>query len=240
MKTSAPSASLAFTTLLVALGIVVAATAQQPPQPKVTKEDVKRVERLAEEGNVRAMFNLGYYHEMGLGGLPVNNTQAMRWYELAANRGDTGAQYNLGLMHANGRGTPKNPKEALHWFKRAADAGDAQAQYNLAIMYDQGHAGDRGRLEATHWFKESAERGHAKAQYTLGTMYLNGQNIVRDPVEGYKWMSLAADQGLAEAVLDQRELWKKLGDSEVRAGQSRAVHFKPRSGPVSEPVNRRR
>lgn len=220
--------------------LVVAPVVAQPAKPEVTKEDVKRMERLAESGNARAMFNLGVYFENGRGGLPVNYTQALYWYEKAALAGDLGAQYNLGLMHAHGRGTPKNPKEALYWFKRAAEAGDAQSQYNLAVMYDQGHAGDRGRLEATHWFKEAAERGHAKSQYTLAVMYLNGQGVTRDPVEGYKWMSLAADQGLAEAVIDQRELWKKLAESEVRAGQSRVAHFKVKTGPVADPVNRRR
>lgn len=228
-------------TFVAIFGLICGTTlTQAQTQGTVTKEEVKRIEGLAESGNVKAMFNMGVYFEHGQGGLPVNNAQAMKWYERAAMKGDLGAQYNLGLMHANGRGTPKNPKEAIYWFRKAADAGDAGAQYNMGVMYDQGFAGDRGRLEATHWFKEAASRGHAKSQYTLGVMYLNGQGVNRDKVEGVKWLTLAADQGLAEAVIDKRELSKKLEISEMTAGESRAISFKVKSGPVADPVNRKK
>ena len=65
----------------------------------------------------------------------------MKWYRLAADQGDAGAQYNLGVMYDNGQGVPQNYAEAVKWYRLAADQGDASAQYNLGVMYDNG----RGR-----------------------------------------------------------------------------------------------
>ena len=39
----------------------------------------------------------------------------------------TGALFNLGIMHAGGRGAPRDPVQAHMWFALAAARGDAQA-----------------------------------------------------------------------------------------------------------------
>ena len=59
----------------------------------------------------------------------------MKWYRLAADQGDVGAQYNLGVMYDEGRGVPEDVKEALKWYRLAADQGVADVQYNLGRMY---------------------------------------------------------------------------------------------------------
>ena len=40
----------------------------------------------------------------GIRAVGVHDAEAARWYRLAADQGHAGAQYNLGLMYANGRG----------------------------------------------------------------------------------------------------------------------------------------
>ena len=37
-------------------------------------------------------------------GVPENDTEAVKWYRKAAEQGDASAQYNLGVMYANGWG----------------------------------------------------------------------------------------------------------------------------------------
>ena len=37
-------------------------------------------------------------------GVPQNYAEALKWYRLAADQGDADAQYNLGVMYANGQG----------------------------------------------------------------------------------------------------------------------------------------
>ena len=62
----------------------------------------------------------GYMYDTGEG-VPKNDTEAVRWYRMAAEQGDATAQVNLGLMYANGRGVPQNNTEAVRWFRMAAE-----------------------------------------------------------------------------------------------------------------------
>ena len=55
-----------------------------------------------------------------------------------AKAGDHDAQYNLGIMYAEGQGVPQDYKKAAEWFTRAADQGEALAQTSLGVMYDKG------------------------------------------------------------------------------------------------------
>src|ERR1017187_3210827 len=52
-------------------------------------------------------------------------------------RGDcvfcSGAQFNLGLMYANGEGVTQNYAEAARWYRKAADQGDAKAQVTVQV-----------------------------------------------------------------------------------------------------------
>ena len=58
---------------------------------------------------------------------------------IEAKHGNSRAQYNLGLMYANGIGVPKNYELAADWFRNAAEQGYAKAQYCLSVMYYKGH-----------------------------------------------------------------------------------------------------
>jgi TPR repeat protein len=57
---------------------------------------------------------------------------------LAANQGHAQAQYNLGVMHANGEGVQQDFTKAVKWYRLAADQGDAKAQFNLGAMHANG------------------------------------------------------------------------------------------------------
>ena len=67
-----------------------------------------------------------------------DDATAFRLFRPLAEKGNPGAQFNLGFMYANGRGVPKNYVEALKWYRPAADQGFASAQHNLGIMYANG------------------------------------------------------------------------------------------------------
>ena len=43
-----------------------------------------------------------------------------------AEAGDPDAQYNLGVMYANGRGVTQDDTEAVRWYRLAADPGYAR------------------------------------------------------------------------------------------------------------------
>ena len=68
-------------------------------------------------------------------GVPQDYAEAVGWFRKAAEQGDAGAQFNLGLMNKKGQGLPQDCAEAVRWFRKAAEQGDAGAQANLGLMH---------------------------------------------------------------------------------------------------------
>ena len=78
---------------------------------------------------------------------------------LAAAQGRADAQFNLGVMHAKGRGVPQDYGLALKWYRLAAAQGHAKAQSNLGVMYYTGNGVPQDYVEAVKWFRLAAAHG---------------------------------------------------------------------------------
>ena len=60
------------------------------------------------------------------------------WFKKAADKGDSTAQDNLGVMYRDGIGVSKTPSEAAKWFELSAKQGNPQGQGNLGQLYFEG------------------------------------------------------------------------------------------------------
>ena len=85
-------------------------------------------------------------------GVPRDIEAAMRLYCQASMAGDALAAYNLGWIHANGRGVPRNDNLATYRFARAVQQGDPRAAdmiKRLGVLPEQPECVRRARqLEA--------------------------------------------------------------------------------------------
>ena len=81
-----------------------------------------------------------------------------------AKAGDPVAQYNLGVMYAQGEGLEQDYTEAVKWYRKAADQGRAEAQYNLGVMYDNGEGVEQDYVQALKWYNLSAASGDENAK----------------------------------------------------------------------------
>jgi hypothetical protein len=149
---------------------------------------------LAVQGNSAAQNKLGSMYSNGKG-VPRNDTEAVKWFHLAADLNNVVAQNNLGVAYENGLGVSRNSAEAERWYRRAADRGFVDAQFNLGQMYFAGPVEMQNTVEAMKWFGRAAGRGNANAQYFLGMMYANGSGVTKDYLKAYIWTSLALAQG---------------------------------------------
>ena len=88
-------------------------------------------------------------------GVPENDAEAVRWYQLAAEQGNESAQYNLGVMYDNGEGVSQNNVRAYVWWSVAAAQGYEDARTNRDIKADtltpEQHA--RAQDKATRCFE---------------------------------------------------------------------------------------
>jgi uncharacterized protein len=99
-------------------------------------------------------------------GVPQNNAEAVKWYRLAAEKGEADAQANLAVMYRDGNGVPQDYAEAVKWFRLA---GETDAQYNLGVMYANGEGVPKDAVEAYVWFSVAAAQGLKDAAKTRDT-----------------------------------------------------------------------
>jgi TPR repeat protein len=122
--------------------------------------------------------------------------QAFKLVKATAEQGHVGAQSDLGVMYADGRGVAKNESEAVIWFRRAAEKDHAGAQYNLGMMYEKGRGVVRDPDEAVVWYQKAAALGVVPAQYSLGVaLYANGEFDPQAYLDAAMWFRRAAEAG---------------------------------------------
>jgi TPR repeat protein len=154
----------------------------------------------AEGGDPDAQFALAAAYEEGLAGETQDYAAALEWYRRAAEQGHERAQYRLGLLLADGKGSAPNPTEAARWFREAANQGHSDAQLQLGILYDTGEGVAQDQAEAARLYRLAAEDGLTDAMYNLGLMYAAGQGVPRDEAEASRWFRLAAEDDDADAM----------------------------------------
>jgi uncharacterized protein len=94
---------------------------------------LRRLSPLAEKGDARAQFDIGFMHAYGWG-VQRNPADAIPWYRKAADQGLAVAQHFLGLAYVNGEGVRPDDAEAARWFTRAAAQGFVQAEFMLGLV----------------------------------------------------------------------------------------------------------
>ena len=89
---------------------------------------------------------------------------ALRLLRPLAEQGNAAAQFNLGIMYANGRGVPNDDVQAVKWFRLAAEQGYAVAQVNLGVMYANGRGVPKDYVLAYMWANLGAAGGDEDAR----------------------------------------------------------------------------
>jgi TPR repeat protein len=70
-------------------------------------------------------------------GVPQDNTEAVRWFRLAAEQGMAEAQTSLGVRYALGEGVPEDDVLAYMWWNLAAAQGYETAQDNKDLIEER-------------------------------------------------------------------------------------------------------
>jgi TPR repeat protein len=154
----------------------------QAQETQTARRMVEEVKAKAEAGDADSELWLGAYYERGVGGLPQDNVEALKWYRKTAEQNNALGQYCVGLSYANGSGVPKDYAEAVKWFRKAAEQNDAQAQASLGLGYANGRGVAKDEVEAVKWYRKAAEQNDAQGQLNLGACYVLGQGVAKDEV----------------------------------------------------------
>jgi localization factor PodJL len=160
-------------------------------------------------------------------GVSANLEEAARWFERAATKGLTPAQFRYASMLEKGQGVKKDLTAAQKLYIAAAGKGHAKAMHNLAVLYAEGVDGKPDYTNAAQWFRKASELGVADSQYNLGVLAARGLGTERNIAEAYKWFALAAAQGDREAGRKRDEVAAHLDAQALEAAQQAVKKFTP-------------
>ncbi len=120
-------------------------------------------ERAAEAGNARGVTNLA-----ALGG-GASSADPVRSRELLAKAAETNAeaQYQLGLMLADGTGGPRDDAGARALFEKAAAQNHAGALTQMGAFTEEGRGGPKDSAAAKAYYERAAALGDDDAKKAL-------------------------------------------------------------------------
>ncbi|XP_015453653.1 death ligand signal enhancer isoform X1 [Pteropus alecto] len=120
---------------------------------------------------------------------------AFSYFQKAAEHGYSKAQYNVGLCHEHGRGTPRDLVKAALCYQLAASQGHSLAQYRYAryLLQDPASSWDSERQRAVSMLNQAADSGLREAQAFLGVLFTKEPYL--DERRAVKYLWLAANNG---------------------------------------------
>ena len=127
------------------------------------------------------------------------------WIQRTAEKGNIGAQYILGVIHATGRYAPRDYVEAAKWWGKAAIQDHVDSQVNLAILYEHGYGVTQNWAEAVKWHEKAAKRGSVRAQVSLEYIYGNSACPLYNTENAAKWRNNMATIGISYEQDDEGE-----------------------------------
>ncbi len=121
----------------------------------------------------------------------VDETELRGW----ADRGDSDAQFELGLRLITGEGVTKSVEEGVKFIEKAAKQKHLRAQHVMGTLYEDGVGVKKDLAKAAEWYRSSADLGFALSQHSLAIMYEDGKGVKKEPEKAAEWFKKAAEQG---------------------------------------------
>ncbi len=146
-------------------GIAQPASSQSVTLPANAEKNAEpaAAQALVEGGDAKSHYERGVRYLSGEGGLAKNPAEALKWLELAANQGHSGARYKLGILHRTGLGVIQNFETAFRWLELAAKQNHADAQYDIGLMHKNGQSVPVDFVKSYVWLNLAAAQGHLAA-----------------------------------------------------------------------------
>jgi TPR repeat protein len=138
-----------------------------------------------------------------------NTAEAVRFYQLAIEKGHVQSAVNLGGLYMFGERVERDFAEGRRYYEIAAERGHAGAQHGLAHALAHGQGGPVDHVTAFRWFRAAAEQGHPSAMLSVGWSYLYGRGIEQNIADGAFWLSKAANAGQASAMYTLGGLYRR-------------------------------
>ena len=150
------------TSAMVELGVMYGngtGVAKDPDQAR------KLFERAAQAGNPRGVTNLAAIS--GSGGAAADPVQARAMLAKAAEANSAEAEFQLGMMMADGSGGAKDEAGARAQFEKAAQQNHPGALLWMGVFAQSGRGGPKDETAAKNYYERAAALGNEEAKAAL-------------------------------------------------------------------------
>ncbi|EFC37816.1 predicted protein [Naegleria gruberi] len=158
---------------------------------------IDHIKQEAMNENPRALFNLGEFLVLGLGGR-INHKEAFDCYLKSAKLGYNKGKHLVGYCYKEGLGVDIDYKKSMEWFVDAANSGIPLSAFEVASLYIAGQGCELNVMEALQWALKAAssvERDIPRAKEMVGKIYL----FQKDYEKSLEWLTKASEYNLPES-----------------------------------------
>lgn len=166
-----------------------------------------------------ALIEIAQMYEKGTD-LPQNYSQAIKWYNRAAESGRAAAKVQLASMYINGSGVPKDYSRAMELCHSAGILG----YYCIGHIYVYGLGVQPDLKEASKWYHKGADAGNAASMLALGQMYWKGTGVELDRAESYYYFFLAYSHREKSARQYAEQVAKEMTDDDTKRLNKKLKH----------------
>ncbi len=154
------------------------------------------LEQAAQAGDAQAQF------KFALKVRQQRPADARNYLTLAAGKGVTDAQYELGVAHFEGAmGFPVDKPKGLFWLEQSAIGGHPLAKPRLAAAYAKGDGVRKNPGVALRWADVDSPQVDPEVAEVVGKALLEGISTHKDVGKGLELLELAGKNGRSGALL---------------------------------------
>ena len=172
---------------------------------KINEENDKKVKqekKVAEEKkaskkeqNLKETAEANYEKAQKLEG-QGKTSEAVKYYQLAADGGFAWAEYVIGDLYLNGKyGLNQSKTEAFKWFTRSHEHGYTYATVELGRCYEYGRGVKVDPKKALKYYKLASKKGDPRGTNMVGRCYERGTGCFKSSKKAFKYYKLAANEG---------------------------------------------
>ena len=175
-----------------------------------TQEEMDETTQRAANGDTISMLKIGYFlqtHE--------RHEDAIKWYEAAAEHGNSIGLVRLGGAYKYGDGVPADIAQAIDYYEQAILLdGNDEGLLDLGLCYLHGDGVPQDFRKGYELMIRSAKQGNSMARYNMGWMYHYGRGVKKDLDQALVWYELGAGGYYLKAYTNLTALCYDRGDYE--------------------------
>jgi TPR repeat protein len=158
--------------------------------------------------------------------IPLNNTESLKWLEMAASTGDPDAVRTYGQLLFLGDSLLMPDRiKAFPMVLQSAENGNTASQNMIGVAYRDGDGTEKNTDKAKDWFFKAAHQNDPKAQSNLAHLLGVDSFASPDRKEALKWLLIAKDNGEITAIKTFKELMVSFPPALLAIAQKEANKF---------------